>query len=713
MNEVTQTIKRLVVGIVLALGLTSALYGQVPPPPDPGTNAPPTEEQIAAAHAAWLAALSNNLASVSGWLHDGYTLPDGTPADFQTVMDQQALSFSASAEGMAGAEQSALSAAWTWAINAGVPGLITNADGVAIAGLMEIRDGVPLYNVGLAVEAAQTISTDKIWPGGSAGVNLNGASRTLSMWDQGSPRLTHQEFVTSRVTELDGNATIDLHATAVAGVLVGGGYYDVYIGTPPNNLTNIGSAGKGMSFGANLQARDYFFDTSEMAGAVGTNHMRLSNHSYGRATGWYQDINGVWYWYGNSEISTNEDAKFGLYSVISSNIDSIAQNAPNYLSIWAAGNSVSNGPPVQPTSHVEYPLSGVPPSIVTNTVHPRDGSSGGYDTLLEQACCKNVLTVGAVFPLTNGYAGTNSVIWAPFSSCGPTDDGRIKPDVVAAGVGILTTAGVGDNYYYVPPGISGTSFSAPSVAGTINLLAQYYQQLHTNAAEPLASTLRGLAIHTADQCGGAPGPSYRFGYGLMDANTAATLIGQDATNGLKNYIKEVLINNGQFVEFPVVSPGGTSNPLKVTICWTDPAGSGNVETNLNNPAAKLVNDLDLRVIAPNGTTNFPYVLNPNLTNRSPSVRASAATTGDNNRDNVEQLRIASPASGTYTVKVTHKGALTNSQWVSILISGNTAQQPPALRINQTLQTATNQMAIGWPAVVGQRYQMQYVSALTS
>jgi hypothetical protein len=167
------------------------------------------------------------------------------------------------------------------------------------------------------------------------------------------------------------------------------------------------------------------------------------------------------------------------------------------------------------------------------------------------------------------------------------------------------------------------------------------------------------------------------------------------------------------VQFPVLSPGGSGNPLKVTICWTDPAGSANAETNLNNPAIKLVNDLDLRLIAPNGTTNFPYVLKPDLTNQSPSVRASAATTGDNSRDNVEQVYIASPASGTYTAKVTHKGTLTNSQWVSILISGNTAQQPPALKINQILQTATNQMAIGWPAVVGQRYQVQYVNTLSA
>jgi len=205
-------------------------------------------------------------------------------------MDQQATDFSANAGDMAAAQQSALDAAWTWAINNGVPTLITNADGICIAALMDIEDGVPLYNVGLAVEAAQTISTDKIWPGGSAGYGLNGTNRAISMWYQGSPRLTHIEFAPSRVTELDGNTNIDTHSTAVAGVLAGGGYYDVYVGTPPYNLTNIGFAGKGMSFAANVMARDFINDTSEMAGSVGTNHMRLSNHSYGRTTGWYQDI---------------------------------------------------------------------------------------------------------------------------------------------------------------------------------------------------------------------------------------------------------------------------------------------------------------------------------------------------------------------------------------------------------------------------------------
>ena len=148
MKEMTQTIKRLVVGIVLALSLTSILYGQIPPLPDPGTNAPPTEAQLAAAYAAWLAGLSNNLASVSEWLHDGYAMPDGTPADFQTIMDQQATDFSSNAGDMAAAQQSALDAAWTWAINNGVPLVVIGAGAQSVADILWMaKKGAPFHSL--------------------------------------------------------------------------------------------------------------------------------------------------------------------------------------------------------------------------------------------------------------------------------------------------------------------------------------------------------------------------------------------------------------------------------------------------------------------------------------------------------------------------------------------------------------------------------------
>ena len=82
--------------------------------------------------------------------------------------------------------------------------------------------------------------------------------------------------------------------------------------------------------------------------------------------------------------------------------------------------------------------------------------------------------------------------------------------------------------------------------------------------------------------------------------------------------------------------------------------------------------------------------------------------GDNVLDNVEQVYIPNPVSGTYTVQVTHKGNLQNGnpQWVSIVVNGNAVVPASPLVINQILQTSTNTMAVSWPAVVGGQYQLQ-------
>ena len=103
-----------------------------------------------------------------------------------------------------------------------------------------------------------------------------------------------------------------------------------------------------------------------------------------------------------------------------------------------------------------------------------------------------------------------------------------------------------------------------------------------------------------------------------------------------------------------------------------------------------------------------------MTNRTSAARSAVATRGDDTRNNVEQVYIPNPTNGTYTLTVTHKGTLSGgSQWVSILLSGNVAQSPPLLKINQILQTGTNTMAVGWPAVVGGQYQVQVNNNLTT
>jgi uncharacterized delta-60 repeat protein len=124
-------------------------------------------------------------------------------------------------------------------------------------------------------------------------------------------------------------------------------------------------------------------------------------------------------------------------------------------------------------------------------------------------------------------------------------------------------------------------------------------------------------------------------------------------------MQELTLSQGQTINFVVVSDG--AQPLRATIAWTDPAGTPPAPS-LNPTTRMLVNDLDLRIIrAP--TTYTPWILNP----ASP---AAAATTGDNIRDNVEQVLIQSPPAGTYTIRITHKGTLSGgAQNVALIVSG--------------------------------------------
>jgi hypothetical protein len=518
-----------------------------------------------------------------------------------------------------------------------------------------------------------------------------------------SPRLTHTEFG-GRVSELDGDTNLADHSTAVAGMIAAAGANIIY-----SNGIPIGPAAKGMAYTANVQAWSYANgDLSAMTASVGSNHMRLSNHSYELAGGWYYAGTNTWVWYGYWQFGP-QDPRFGNYTTNASSYDVLSQNAPTYLQVWAAGNEQNYGPPVQPTNHYEFSLAGA--LYVTNAARANDGDPGGYVTLSQEASAKDNLTVGAVNPLPNGFTSPTNVSIASFSSLGPTDDGRIKPDVVADGVGNIVPVSSSD-YAYAQE--SGTSFASPSVTGSIDLLTSFYKQTHTNSSDLLSSTVKGLVIETADSCTTNGGPSYTYGWGVMNTKKAATLINQDATNGFKNQIKEVLLPSGQTVTFPLVSAGSTNSPLKATICWIDPAGSPNAITNLDNPAPKLVNDLDLRLIAPNGTTNFPWVLNPDLTNRTSAARSAVAIKGDDNRNNVEQVFIPNPTNGTYTLTVTHKGTLSGGQqWVSILLSGNVPQAALPLSLNQIVQTGSNTVAVGWPAVVGGQYQVQVNSNLSS
>lgn len=632
-------------------------------------------------------------------LHEPLTFRDGSPATAWGLVEGHRLLV---AETLPQKQEEAAArrkVAGEWAKETGNPEVAPLGDG-RNAYLEAELDGLPVYKGAFNLNAARTISTDRVRPGGDTGLNLTGTNMFFGMWDEGAVRTTHLEFG-GRVTRMDGETNLNFHATGVAGTLAASGLFTVQV-QQGTNIVLITNAMRGMAYQAPLGSWHYSDDSTKMCEAVITDAIELSNHSYGWRSGWELQTNNVWRWWGFPFIDPNQDPKFGQYNAFTREFDSITYDNPYYLTVWAAGNDQSEGPTNQPVPHITWGIvsNQVVEVLVTNVARALDGDAGGFDTMAPQASAKNVLTVGAVFPIPGGYTNVSQVALAPFSSCGPTDDGRIKPDLVADGVQLITTDSDADNDVNIR---SGTSFAAPSVTGSINLLRQRYAQLHPGAPPLRASTWKALLIHTADEAGRHPGPDYRFGWGLMDTRRAALLLDQNATNGWKAFLKEVRLQPGGMIEFPVVDTGGT-NEVRITHAWTDVPGIAENLGTLDSPALKLTNDLDLRVISPSGVTNFPYVLDP-------VARTNAASRADNLRDNVEQVVITNAvANGVYTVRITHKGTnLWNGlpQWDSIVLSGTVPQAKPALVITSFAITGPTTLALSWDAVVGQNYQVQY------
>ena len=489
--------------------------------------------------------------------------------------------------------------------------------------------------------AAATTHTNQLWQGGLTGFNLSGSSTNMNgkiaMWDGGVPMGKHIEFNGRINVKRSGSNGIQDHPTHVAGTLIASG---------ANPLA------KGMAYGA-TQLNVYDFSYEDVADMlVAAPNLLVSNHSYGNYAGWQKTQGGDWRYWGNPTDSA--DYKFGIYDEKTQMYDSIAYNAPYYLIIKSASNNRnSNGPPV-----------GSPYQISTDGVNWTDIASrplgisfnNGYDIIPTFGVAKNILTVGAVEGIASGSTKSSDIKMSSFSSWGPTDDGRIKPDLVADGVDVLSCkVDTSDDSYEL---MSGTSMATPNVTGSLYLLQELYSQKNSGAFMK-SSTLKALAIHTASEAGLNDGPDYRFGWGLLNAEKAANII--NSGNSGTNSIIESTLNTGSTYSINVFASG--NGKLMATLAWTDPVGAVTTTNLLNNPSLKLIHDLDIRIVK-GSTTYLPWVLDP----ANPD---NAATKGDNFRDNVERIEVDSVTPGeTYTIMITHKGILQRgSQVFSLIISG--------------------------------------------
>jgi subtilisin-like proprotein convertase family protein len=471
-----------------------------------------------------------------------------------------------------------------------------------ISELMKLSaEGLPIYYSTQNVNAAKSTRANHLNTGGSLGLNLNGQGITVREWDGGNVRTSHNAFG-GRVTVVDdpGSTTYAAHSTHVCGTMVAAA-------SP--------AAVKGMAYQANARTFNWTEDESEVISEV-QGGMLISNHSYGVPITSNGETLPGWY--------------IGAYSGDAVAWDEISYDAPYYLGVMSAGNDGQN-------ENNEEPIS------------------FGFDKLVGNKTAKNLLIVASCEDVTvaaDGSVNVANINISGFSSEGPTDDFRVKPDITGNGSN-LTSTGISSNTSTAA--MSGTSMASPNVAGTLILLQQHYKNVTNSYMR--AATLKGLACHTADD-GGETGPDPVFGWGLLNAKKAVETINN---NGLSSWVSEENLNNNQVYTMTVNSPGGI--PLMASITWTDVPGEANNGTlGANDPTAALVNDLDIRVTR-NGTTYYPWKLSTDPNN--PAIR-----TGDNDVDNVEQVKIDAPTAGTYTITISHKRTLvTGSQKYSLVITG--------------------------------------------
>ena len=508
----------------------------------------------------------------------------------------------------------------------------------------------PVYLTTKNANAAISTAANQLW---SSPYMLDGSGLGVGVWDAGNGRASHQEFIAgSRLVNMDGS-TMHYHSMHVAGTIAAFG---------------VDAAAHGMANAARINSYNWINDLSEMGGAGATapgqtaTRIYLSNHSYGTGDGWVW--NGANYqWTGTGTNQSAYDINFGQYSSYARDMDVTAYNTPYLLSCWSAGNDRSDNPGNGNTVIINGS------SVTYNSaVHPPgDGVyRGGYETIAYMNLAKNVLTVGAVNDAVNaGVRDPALATITSFSSTGPTDDGRIKPDVVANGASLKSTDIDSDNDYTT---LSGTSMSSPNACGSAALLVDQYNRLFSSALR--ASTLKALLIHSADDRGN-PGPDYFYGWGLINVKKAADIIASDHARSDARQIVEGRLTISTPSQTHSFTWDGIS-PIRATIAWTDPAGAYTEAHDSRTPT--LVNNLNLKLVAPNGSEHFPFVM-PFVGSWSIASMSQNATTGINNTDNVEQVLVANPGqAGQWQAVVSYSGSLTNgAQDYGLIISG---LQPP-------------------------------------
>ncbi len=442
---------------------------------------------------------------------------------------------------------------------------------------------------------------------GAIGVNplqaapwaLEGTGQVAGVWDGGPPNPDHPDLA-GRLVYADASGSAHCadcaHATHVACTVAGSGEGSLAAG-------GVARQWRGMAPAAAVMAYDFYGDLpAEYRAAWRDRGVRASNNSWG-------------YCVDPADPGCEPCSAFSSYLQDSRDFDAlVAGEAPSLLLVFAAGNARNDGICGQETT---------PPYL-------------NFRTLVPPSTAKNAITVGAT-----DAAGAMSA----FSSWGPAGDGRIKPDVVADGVSVLSCGDPGTGYR----AMSGTSMATPAVTGAALLLRELL--VRGGAAEPPASALKALLVHGArdlvDGPGYAPGPDAASGWGLVDATASATAVNENA-------LVLAAVGSDEELTWELDVPDG-SPALRATLAWSDPAAS-------LAAAAQLVNDLDLTALDPAGAEHHPWALDPGAPGAAPRRDEP------NPRDNVERVDVENPAPGRWQLRVRGATVLLGRQAFALVTS---------------------------------------------